>query len=69
MLDKYGIEYHSKDKKEMLYGTFIMAFMENTTQRAKNILQQQKQASKQASKVASRKAERNAKRATSKNKS
>jgi hypothetical protein len=69
MLDKYGIEYHSKDKKEILYGTFIMAFMENTAHRTKNILQQQKQASKQASKVASRKAARNAKRATSKNKS
>lgn len=69
MLDNYGIEYHSKDNKEMLYGTFLIAFMENTTQRTKTILQQQKQASKQANKVASRKVARNAKRATKKNKS
>jgi hypothetical protein len=69
MLDNYGIGYHSKDNKEMLYGTFLMAFMKNMTQRAKNILQSQKQASKQANKVASRKVAKNAKWATKKNKS
>jgi hypothetical protein len=57
ILDKYGITYYAKDKKEVLYGAFMDAYIANTKEKTKNILKKKKQEtmhSKQGGKMAYR---------------
>jgi hypothetical protein len=58
-LNAYGISYGSKNKKESLYGTFLMAFKENINKRTANTLKKAKQAAKNANKHQSKKASKN----------